>query len=158
MLTLPHPAPCTLPQATVDPRHHQRLLDTHRQVWVSLVWGHCPFLLGPGDARFCLCPPRVCFSSPCRFCNQILLTSKVKFSGGFQSFCQSPRLGNLLWVLELSYQCENFFDIIVLQFVGHLLHSSVVGSMATSSKRACAAGCVTSSPALRAPALVPSHC
>ena len=25
-----------------------RLLDTHRQVWVSLLWGHCSFLLGPG--------------------------------------------------------------------------------------------------------------
>ena len=23
------------------------LPDTHRQVWVSLLWGHCSFLLGP---------------------------------------------------------------------------------------------------------------
>ena len=27
----------TLRQATVDPRLHQRLLDTHRQVWLSLL-------------------------------------------------------------------------------------------------------------------------
>ena len=27
---------------------HQRLLNTHEQVWVSLLWGHCSFLLGPG--------------------------------------------------------------------------------------------------------------
>ena len=26
----------------------QRLLDTHRQVWVSPLWDHCFFLLGPG--------------------------------------------------------------------------------------------------------------
>ena len=26
-----------------------------------------------------------------------------------QSLCQTPRLGNLLWVLELLQQCENFF-------------------------------------------------
>ena len=26
----------------------QRLLGIHRQVWVSLFWGHCSFLLGPG--------------------------------------------------------------------------------------------------------------
>ena len=33
------------------------------------------------------------------------------------------------------HQCENFFGIIVLQFLGHLLNSSMVGLMATSSKR-----------------------
>ena len=31
---LPHSVPPTLQQATTDPRLHQRLLDTHRQVWV----------------------------------------------------------------------------------------------------------------------------
>ena len=38
----------TLQQATADPCLHWRLLDTHGQVWVSLSWGHCSFLLGPG--------------------------------------------------------------------------------------------------------------
>ena len=37
-----------LQQATADPRLHWRCLDTHRQAWVSLLWGHCSFLLGPG--------------------------------------------------------------------------------------------------------------
>ena len=37
-----------------------------------------------------------------KFYNQIPLASKVKFPGGSQSLCQTPRLGNLLWVLELS--------------------------------------------------------
>ena len=36
----------TLHQATTAPRLCQRLLDTHGQVWVSLLWGHCSFLLG----------------------------------------------------------------------------------------------------------------
>ena len=36
-------------------------------------------------------------------------------------------MGNLLWALELLQQCENFFGIIVLQFVGCLLSGSVVG-------------------------------
>ena len=40
-----------------------------------------------------------------------------------------------IWALELLQQCENFFGIIVLQFVGHLLGSSMVGLMATSSKK-----------------------
>ena len=37
----------------------------------------------------------------CKFCNQIPLASKVKFPGASQFLCQIPRLGNLLWVLEL---------------------------------------------------------
>ena len=42
-----HSVPPTLQQVTADPRLCQRLLDTHRQVWVSLFWGHCSFFLGP---------------------------------------------------------------------------------------------------------------
>ena len=38
----------------------------------------------------------------CKFCNQIPLASKAKFPGGSQFLCQIPRLGNLLWVLEVS--------------------------------------------------------
>ena len=37
----------TLQQAAADPHLHWRLLDTHRQVWVRVLWGHF-FLLGPG--------------------------------------------------------------------------------------------------------------
>ena len=42
-LSAPNPA-----AATSDPCLSWRLLDTHRQVWVSLLWDHCSFLLGPG--------------------------------------------------------------------------------------------------------------
>ena len=52
-----------------------------------------------------------------KFCNQILLASEVKFPGGSQSLFQIPGLRNLLWILEILQQCENFFAIIVLQFV-----------------------------------------
>ena len=48
MQALLHSVPPTLQQATTDPPLCQRLLDTHGQVWVSLLWGHCSFLLGPG--------------------------------------------------------------------------------------------------------------
>ena len=64
MHALLYSVPMTLQQATASPCLHRRLLDTHRQVWVSLLWDHCSFLLGPGVTRFCLCPPRVCFLSP----------------------------------------------------------------------------------------------
>ena len=42
---VPHSVPPTLQQATTNPRLCWRLLDTHRQVWVSLLWDHCSFLL-----------------------------------------------------------------------------------------------------------------
>ena len=51
------------------------------------------------------------------------------------SLCWIPRLRNLLWALEFLQQCENFFAVIVLQFVGHLLGGSVVGLTAASSKK-----------------------
>ena len=34
-----------------------------RQVLLSLLWGHCSFLLTPGVHK-ALCPPRVCFPTP----------------------------------------------------------------------------------------------
>ena len=43
-----HPEALRKVPLTVDPCLCWRLLDTHRQVWVSLLWGHCSFLLGPG--------------------------------------------------------------------------------------------------------------
>ena len=50
MLWLPgllYSVPLILRQTTVNLHLRQRLLDTHRQVWLSLLWGHCSFLLSP---------------------------------------------------------------------------------------------------------------
>ena len=44
MHVLLHSVPLTLQQATTNPHLHQRLPDTHRQVFCG---GHCSFLLGP---------------------------------------------------------------------------------------------------------------
>ena len=57
--------PQTLQQATTDPRLHQRLLDTHGQVWVSLLWGHCSFLLGPGARKVLFVPSKSLFPLSC---------------------------------------------------------------------------------------------
>ena len=59
-----HLIPLTPWQGTVDPSLRQRLLDTHRQVWLSLLWGHAAFSWFLVGTRFCLFPPRVCFPSP----------------------------------------------------------------------------------------------
>ena len=52
--------PPTLHQASANPHLPWRLLDTHRQVWVSLLWGHCAFFLGPG-AQFLFVPSKGLF-------------------------------------------------------------------------------------------------
>ena len=94
-----------------------------------------------------------------KFCNQIPLAPKVKFPGGSQSLCWIPKLGNLLWVLELSFlRVGEFLWYIVLQFVGCLLSSSMVGLMATSSKRAYATHCVSQVATPTAPVAVAGHC
>ena len=65
MDTLLHSVPPTLQQATADPCLCQRLLDTHRQVWVSLLWGHCSFLLGPGACKVLFVPSKSLFPQSC---------------------------------------------------------------------------------------------
>ena len=65
MYALLHSVPPTLQQATDNPLLFQRLLDTHGQVWVSLLWGHCSFLLGPGVHRFLFVPSKSLFSQSC---------------------------------------------------------------------------------------------
>lgn len=125
-------------QATANSCLHQRP-DTHRQVWVTLCGVTAP-LPCPG-AHKALHPPIVCFS-PCSACysksTSLLRSNLWSFS---VPLSQIHRLGNLLWVLELSQQCKNPFGIIVLQFVGHA-GGPTVGPTVTSSRRAHATCCV----------------
>ena len=59
-----HSVPQALQQATTDPRLCWRLLDIHGQVWVSLLWCHCSFLLGPGANKVLFVPSKSLFPSP----------------------------------------------------------------------------------------------
>ena len=52
-------------QASVDPRLSWRLLDTHRQVWLSLLWDHCYFLLGPGVHKILFVSSKSVFPQSC---------------------------------------------------------------------------------------------
>ena len=58
------PVPLTLQQATVDPCLHG-LLDTYRQAWISLLWGQCSFLLGPGVHKVLFVPCKSLFPQSC---------------------------------------------------------------------------------------------
>ena len=65
MQALLHSVPPTLQQATTDPRLHQKLRDIHRQVWVSLLWGDCSFLLGPDVHKVLFVPSKSLFPQSC---------------------------------------------------------------------------------------------
>ena len=145
----------TLQQATEDARLRRRLLDTHRQVWVSPSGVSAPFSWVLVHTRFCCALKESASPVLWKFCNQIPLASKVKFPRGSQSLCQIPRLESQFGVLEFSYQCKNLFGIIVLQFVGRQLDSAMVGLMETSSKRAYV---TPRTAAPRGPAPAAGHC
>ena len=103
----------TLRQATVDPRLRQRLLDIHRQVWLSLLWGHRSVILGPGVSTVLSVPSNSLFpqSREVLQLNPPGLQSQIPWV--FSVPLPIPRLGNLLSALELLQQCENFFHTIV---------------------------------------------
>ena len=65
MYILPHSVSLSLYQVTSAPHLHHRLLDAHRQVWVSLLWGHCSFLLGPGAHLVLFVPYKSLFPQSC---------------------------------------------------------------------------------------------
>ena len=87
-------------QVTVDPCLHWRLLDTHRQVWLSLLWG---LLLSPGSwcTQSFVVPSKSLFPQPCGSSVIKSLWPSSQIPWNSQSFCHIPRLGNLLWALEL---------------------------------------------------------
>ena len=108
------PVPLFPRQAISNPRLCKRPSNTHRQVWLSLLWGHCSFPLAPGVHKI-LCPPRVSVSPSLV---GVLESNPLSFKVGFpgESLCQIPWLESLMWGLELSQQCEQFFSIIVIFF------------------------------------------
>ena len=73
--------PRTLHQATTDPHLHRRLLDTQGQVWVSLLWGHLSFLLGPSVHKVLFVPSKSLFPQSC-------ISSGVSMVGLMETSCK----------------------------------------------------------------------
>ena len=85
MYVLLHLVPPTLQQASTDPCLHWGLQDTHRQVWVSLLWVHCSFLLGPGVYKVLFLPfrnlyPQSCVSSGGSMVGLMVTSSKRTYA------------------------------------------------------------------------------
>ena len=56
--------PCSRPALT-SPCLRQRLLDTHGHDWVSFLWDHCSFLLGPSAQKILFVPSKSLFPQSC---------------------------------------------------------------------------------------------
>ena len=65
MYVLLHSVPPALWQAPSDPCLPWRLLDTHWQVRVRPLWGHCSFLLGPGVHKVLFVSAKSLFPQSC---------------------------------------------------------------------------------------------
>ena len=59
------PVPLSLCQASAHPHLCSRSSDTPRRVWLSLLWGHCSFLLGPGAHKVLFVPSKSLFLQSC---------------------------------------------------------------------------------------------
>ena len=93
--------PLTPCQATVDPHLCQRLLDTHRQVWLSLLWGH---LLPPGSwwHKVLLVPSKSLFPQSCG--NSVIKSQwppKSDSPGLLSPFAGSPGWG--IWCVSRTF-------------------------------------------------------
>ena len=92
-----------------------------QEIWLSLLWAHCSFFLGTGTGKilFVASKSGLCFlqsyGSPII---KFFWTSKSD-SLGFLVLLPNPWAERLMWDSEPPQQWENFFGIIVLQFVGH---------------------------------------
>ena len=91
--------PLTLKQATADPRLCQRFLDTHGHVWVSFLWGHCSFLLGPGAHKVLFVPskslfPQCCVSSSSSMVGLMVTSSKRAYAISRSAAPRAPGAGH----------------------------------------------------------------
>ena len=65
----------TLQQATADSHLPWRLLDTHREFWVSLLWGHGSILLGSGACKILSVPSKSLF--PQSYVNSVIKSRSI---------------------------------------------------------------------------------
>ena len=110
--------PCSESQPPPPPKE---TLQYHQEGLAQSPMRSLPFSLGPGAHGIRVRLPRVESLFPpalLNSCHQTLLAFKARFSGGSSSYCQTPRLGSLMWDSGLSLLWENVHSTIILQFVG----------------------------------------
>ena len=101
----------TLQQITVDPGLCQGHLDALGQVWVRLLWGHCSFLLGPGEHKVLFVPSKSLFPQSCG--SSIIKSHRPPKSNSLRVlslFAGSP-------AQEICYGYQNFLNSVRISLV-----------------------------------------
>ena len=80
-------------QATVNPCLCWRLLDTHRHVWLSLLWGNCSFLLHSGAHKVLFVPSKCLFPQSCGISAVKSHWPSKSNSWGFSALLLDPQVG-----------------------------------------------------------------
>ena len=109
----------TLHQGSANPRLRWRLLDTHRQVWLSLLWDHCSFLLGSGAYKILFVPSKSLFPQSC-------VSSVIKSQSILQIYLSVPlffififhNFGSSLLITLNSFQVDCLFPCHLFGLVG----------------------------------------
>lgn len=101
--------PLTPWQYTVCQPHWRLPGHSQASLKLSLLWCHCSLFWVPGAHKFVCTLQESVSPVLCKFCHPSHWPSKSDYE--FSVRLQIPRLGTLLWALELSQQCKNFFSI-----------------------------------------------
>ena len=94
--------PQMLQQATTNPHLCFRLLDTPGQVWISLLWCHCSFLLGPGAHKLFFVSsmsllPQSCVSSYSSMARLVGTSSKRAYAIPKSTIPRAPAPAAVQW-------------------------------------------------------------
>ena len=100
--------PLTPQHATVKPCFRQRLLDTHTQVWVSLLCGHCFFLLAPGTYKVLFVPSKSLFPQSCGSSTIKSNGLQTHISWGFSVPLPDPQVGKSVGCLRTFLTVQEF--------------------------------------------------
>ena len=116
----------TLQLATTDPHLHQKLLDTHGQVWVNPLWGHCSFLLGPVGHKVLFVPSMSLFPQPCVSSGVSMVELLVTSPRGLMPYpgLQNPEPLQLWQAIDDPYLCRRHSKASLAQSLwGLLVHT-----------------------------------
>ena len=83
--------PLTLLQTTADPHLCRRLLDPHRHVWVSLLYGHYSFLLGLGAHKVFFVHSKSLLPQSC--VSSVVKSLQSQILWGFSVALPDPQVG-----------------------------------------------------------------
>ena len=140
MHVLLYSLPPTLQQATTNPRLCWRLLDTDRQVWVSLLWGHCSLFLGPGaQGSVCALQESICQSCVSSGSSMVGLMATSSKRAYAIPKSAAPRaavpVGVPCWPVPLQEMLKHSSVSVSVGFLGPGAHKTCLSPLSVSGRK-----------------------